>query len=200
MLLVLPSARCEQQVLWHMTLWTFLSQVAQAVRLIWYQLHIICQAHILLVTDCPADMSNFLEGLVCELHPFATTKIIRWLINWRGHLVGLCYVIIREGLDSWGNFLSKRILPVLLDRPSREVLRFSIFLPDFSDRSPPKVYQRLDSSRKLHSDISPTPPLIITLESNCDIWPPFATPVAFEALWYRNRATNWKSNICFGSA
>ena len=34
---------------------------------------------------------------------------------------------------------------------------------------------------------------------NCEIWPSFSTPVALEALWFRNRATYRKYKTCIGS-
>jgi len=57
----------------------------------------------------------------------------------------------------------------------------------------------LGSARKISSDISSTLPLIFTGVKKSDILPRFSTPVAFEALWFRNGAKYHESKTCIGS-
>jgi len=46
----------------------------------------------------------------------------------------------------------------------------------------------------IHSDIMPIPPPKVLGVEKCEIWLSFSTPVVFDALWFQNGGTCWKSN------
>ena len=47
----------------------------------------------------------------------------------------------------------------------------------------------VDRNCKLHSDISPIPPLSFTGAKKCEIWPRFSIPVSFDTPWFENGRT-----------